>query len=96
MTTKNDMPQRAARIVKDELPKHWSGGIRVNDVRGEWLPGPDDEDYIHLNIILEDGHPDIDVRKVLDFDRTLHPIFERAGVQPIPVISYSNTKEIAR
>lgn len=96
MTTKNDMPERAARIVKDELPKHWSGDIKMNDVRGEWLPGPDDEDYIHLNVSLDDGHPEIDVRKVLDFNRTLRPIFERAGVRPIPVISYSNIKEVAR
>ena len=96
MTTTSDILEQAVSIVKSELPKHWSTDIKMNDVRAEWLLGPDDEEYIHLNVILEDGHPDIDVRKVLDFNRALRPMFERASVKPIPAISYSNIKEVAR
>ena len=86
---------KAIRIVQTELPKHLSDSFVVDDVQAESLPGPDDEDYIHVNVILEDGHPEIDVPNLVEFTRTLRPIFERAGVKPIPAISYSNKSEIA-
>ena len=96
MTTTAHILRQAERIVRTELPKHLSDSFVVDDVQAESLPGPDDEDYIHVNVILEDGHPEVDVPKVLEFNRTLRPIFERAGVKPIPAISYSNRSEIAR
>lgn len=95
MTTTEKMLQTAARIVRSELPTYLPGDLRMNDVKAECLPGPDDEDYIHVNVILEDGHVEIDVKNVLEFNRKLRPLFERAGVKPVPAISYSSRSEVA-
>ena len=96
MTTAQDILKEAARIVRTELPKHLTGGFVINNVEAETLPGPEDEDYIHVNVILEDDHPELDARKLLRFKQTLHPMFERAGIVPSPTISYSNRGELAR
>lgn len=96
MTTTGEMLEAAARIVRNELPEYLPGDLRMNDVRAECLPGPDGEDYIHVNVILEDGHADIDVKRVLEFNRKLRPLFESAGVKPAPAISYSSRSEVAR
>ena len=94
MTTTGKMLEAATRIVRNELPKYLSGELRMNDVRAECLPGPDDEDYIHVNVILEDSNARIDVKNVLEFNKKLRPLFERAGVKPCPTISYSSRSEV--
>ena len=96
MTTKTDILKEAARIVRTELPNHLSDQFKISDVQVERLPGPDDEDYIHVNVILEDDHPELEPRKILDFNRAIRPMFEYAGVCPIPAISYSNRGEFPR
>ena len=96
MTTAQDILREAARIVRAELPKHLSADFAINDVEAESRPGPDCEDYIHVNVILEDDHPQLDARKLLGFKQTLHPMFESAGIVPSPTISYSNHGEFAR
>ncbi len=95
MTTTEKMLQAAARVVRNELPAYLPGDLRMSDVRAECLPGPDDEDYIHVNVILEDGNARIDVKNVLECNRKLRPLFERAGVKPVPAISYSSRSEVA-
>lgn len=95
MTTSTDTLSHAVRIVRAELPKHLSDGFKITDVQSEWLPGPDCEDYIHINVILDDHHPEPDARKLLQFNQTVRPLFERAGIMPIPTISYSQRSDIA-
>ena len=93
MTTDTDILKEAARIVRTELPNHLSDRFTISDVEVERLPGPDDEEYIHVNVILEDEHPELEPRKILEFNRAIRPMFEHAGVWPIPAISYSNRGE---
>ena len=95
MTMTGDILKEAARIVRTELPKHMPHELKINDVEAECLPGPDDEDYIHVNVILDRMQPDPDARELLHFNQAIRPIFERAGVMPIPTISYSNASELA-
>ena len=94
MTSSTDTLKQAVRIVRTELPKHLPDEFKVTDVQSEWLPGPDCEDYLHVNVIFEGYHPEPDARKLLQFNQTVRPIFERAGIMPIPTISYSNRSEI--
>ena len=96
MTMSEHILQEAARIVRTGLPRYLPGEFIVIDVRTESRPGPDGEDYIHVHVILEDGHPEFDFRKVLEFNQAIRPEFEGAGVTPIPTISYSNSGEFAR
>ena len=96
MTTNQDILKEAARIVRTELPKHLSDEFTINDVEAESLPGPDDEEYIHINVILKDNHPELDARELLQFKQAVRPMFENAGVMPIPAISFSNAGEFTR
>ena len=96
MPTNTDILKEAARIVRTELPNHLSARFTISDVEVEKLPGPDDEEYIHVNVILEDEHPELEPRKILEFNRAIRPMFEHAGVCPIPAISYSNRGEFTR
>ena len=84
---------KAAQIVRNELPKHFSADFVVSDVEAKSLLGPDEEDYIHVNVILADGHPKLEARKILEFNEAIRPKCEQAGVTPIPTISYSNASE---
>ena len=96
MTTAAYILAQTARIVKDELPQHMPDGFTIDDVQVEYRQGPEDEDYIHVNVILQDDHPDLDPRKQIQSNRTLHDAFIRAGIDPTPVISYSKRGEMAR
>ena len=49
MTTAQGILTEAARIVRTELPKYLSADFAINDVEAEIRPGPDCEDYIHVN-----------------------------------------------
>ena len=95
MTTAQDILKEAARIVRSELPKHLSADFAINDVEAESRPGGE-EDYIHVRVILEDDHPALDPRKLMNFKRDINPIFERAGITPSPTISYANRGELIR
>ena len=53
MTTAQDILTEAARIVRTELPKYLSADFAINDVEAEIRSGPDCEDYIHVNVMLE-------------------------------------------
>lgn len=91
-----DILKEAERIVRTEFPKRMPTDFVIDDVEVEILDGPFCEDYIHLNVILEDGHPEFDGHILNRFDHDLYPIFERAGVMPVPTISYSDRSEMKR
>lgn len=93
MSIVDDILNKATQIIRTELPNHLSADFVVSDVQANSLPGPDEEDYIHVNVILADGHPELEVRKVLEFNEAIRPKCELAGVTPIPTISYSKASE---
>ena len=88
--------ERAKRITWTELPKYLTREFVIDDIEAEILDGPFCEDYMHLNVILEDGHPGLDVRKTLKFRRETYSVFEDAGVIPVPVISFSDRSEFPK
>ena len=96
MTVTSDILKEASRIVRNELPKHLPAEFVIDGVEVESQPGPYCEDYIHVNVILEDNHPDLDPRKLLRFKQALYMMFEQAGIVPSPTISYSKRSELAR
>ena len=64
MTTIKHVLDKVAGIVGAELAKHLSDESALTGVQTESRLGPDGEDYIHVNIILSDGYPELDVLKV--------------------------------
>ena len=93
-----DMMREAKRIVWAELPKYLTEGegFVIDEIQSEILDGPFCEDYMHLNVILEDGHPDLDARKTVKFRHEMYTLFESAGVIPVPAISFSDRSEFPR
>lgn len=91
-----DMLKKAKRIVWAELPKYLSGDFVIDDVEAEVLDGPFCEDYIHVRVILKDGHPNLDAHRTGDFRYYTYAVFEDAGVIPPPTISFSNRSEIPK
>ncbi len=87
---------KIATIIRAELPKYLSPDFNINDVKAENRPGPDDEDYVHVFVILEDDHPTLDPQKTLDFRRDIRTLFDRVGIDPDPNISYANRSELSQ
>ena len=94
MTANPETLVKIADIITTELPKYLSHEFIVNDVTAENRPGSDEEDYVHVRVILEDDHPKLDPQKMLDFRRDMHNLFEQAGIVHPPNISYSNRTEL--
>ena len=95
MSAINETLNQAARIVRDELTKHLPHRVIINDVEAENRPAEDD-DYIHIVVILEDYHPELTTRDLLKFRHAMQPMFEKAGIVPSPTISYANRSELKR
>ncbi len=91
-----DILKEAPRILRSEFPKHLPADFVVDDVEAESQLGPYCEDYIHVNVILDDDHPALDPRQLPKFKQALRPMFEGAGIVSSPTISYSNRSELAR
>ena len=57
MTANPGTLEKIVNTIRSEVPKYLSPEFVVHDVTAENRPGPDDEDYVHIRVILEDGHP---------------------------------------
>ena len=94
MSANAETLQKIAGIIRDELPKYLSYDFIINDVKAENRPGPDEEDFVHIWVILEDDHPRLDPRKVMKFNSDMHTLFEQSGINHPPNISYANRTEL--
>ena len=95
MTANPETLEKIAGIIRAELPNYLSDDFIINDVKAENRPGPDEEDFVHIWVILEDNHPRIDPRKVMEFRSDMHTLFERVGIHHHPNISYANSSELS-
>ncbi len=95
MTTDTATLAKIADIIWSQLPKYLPNDFIINEVKAENLPGPDDEDYVHVVVILEDDHPQLDPRKTLEFSSDMRALFEEAGIVHSPNISYANRSELS-
>ena len=96
MTANPETLEKIAGIIKDELPKYLSSDFTINDVKAKNWPGPDEEDFVLIRVILEDDHPRLDPRKTMEFNRDMYTRFEQVGIDHPPNISYANRSEISR
>ena len=94
MTANTETLEKITGIIKTELPKYLSSEFTINDVKAENHPGPDDEDFVLITVVLEDDHPRLDARKTLEFRGDMHTLFEQAGIDHPPNISYANRSEL--
>ncbi len=94
MTASPETLQKIANIIRSEAPKYLPAEFVVNDVTAENLPGPDDEDYVHIRVILEDDHPTLDTQVLIRFRSDMGDLFEQLEIPHNPNISYANRSEL--
>ena len=95
MTANVETLEKISGIIRAELPKYLSQEFVIHEVTAQNRPGPDAEDYVHVRVVLEDNHPRLDPRKIMQFDDDMHTLFERAGIGHTPNISYANRSELS-
>ena len=94
MTANPDTLEKIANTIRAELPKYLSAEFVVRDVTAENLPGPNDEDYVHIRVIFEDGHPKLDTQVVMHFRHDMGDLFEQLEIPHNPNISYASRSEM--
>ena len=60
MTANPETLEKIVNTIRSEVPKYLSPEFVVHDVTAENRPGPDDEEYVHIRVILEYDHPKLD------------------------------------
>ena len=95
MTANPETLEKIANIIRTEVPKYLSSEFSINDVTAENRPGPDDEDYVLIRVILEDDHPKLDPQVLLRFRGDMGTLFEQSGIPHTPNISYTNRSDLS-
>ncbi len=80
-------------LVQAELTKFLSEAFPIAKVTSEYLPGPDEEDYLRTTVFFEDGHAELDPRALSRFTRHMDKICTERGFYR-PIIDYANKSEI--
>ncbi len=94
MTANPETLEKIANTIRAEVPKYLSPEFVVHDVTAENRPGPDDEDYVHIRVILEDGHPKLDTQVLIRFHTDMGDLFEQSGIPHNPNMSYADRSEL--
>ena len=76
MTANAETLDKISSIIQAELPKYLPQEIVIYQVTGQNRPGPDDEDYVHVRVVLEDNHPRLDPQKLNQFNSDMYILFE--------------------
>ena len=95
MTATPETLEKIASIIRDELPKYLSHDFIICDVKAQNRPGPYDEDFVHIRVVLDDDHPKLDPRKTIEFSSDMHTLLEQLGIFHPPHISYPSRSELS-
>ncbi len=94
MTANPETLAKITSIIRSEAPKYLTADFAIHDVTAENLPGPDDEDYVHIRVILEDDHPKLNAQVLLRFRSSMGDLFEESGIPHTPNISYTDRSDV--
>ncbi len=94
MTANPETLKKIANIIRSEAPRYLPAEFVIHDVTAENLPGPDDEDYVHIRVILEDDHPKLDMQIHMRFRLEMGDLFEKLGIPHNPNMSYADRSEL--
>ena len=85
---------RVSDLVRTELPRYLPPDVFViSEIAPKVLPGPDEDEYVGVRVILEDGHPKLDPRVLNSFTLYITSLCEDRGLER-PIVSYANRSEI--
>ena len=94
MTANPATLEKIVSIIRSEVTKYLPTEFVVHDVTAESRPGPDDEDYVHIRVILEDDHPKLDQQVLMRFRREMGDLFEQLEIPHNPNISYTDRSDL--
>lgn len=94
MTANLETLDRIANTIRSEVPKYLPHEFVVHDVTAENRPGPYDEDYVHIRVILEDVHPKLDTQVLIRFRSDMGDLLEQLEIPHNPNNSYANRSEL--
>ena len=94
MTANTETLEKISSVIRAELPKYLSHEFVIYDVTAENRPGPDDEDYVHIQVILEDDHTKLDTPVLMRFRTDMGDLFEQLEIPHNPNISYADRSEL--
>ena len=94
MTTDPETLETISGLIRAQLPKYLSEEVVIYDVVAQNRPGPDDEDCVHVRVVLEDDHPGLDPRNMTKFSLNMRNLLEQSGIDHDPIVSYANRSEL--
>ena len=94
MTANSETLEKITSTVRTELPKYLPAEAAIYDVFAQNRPGPDDEDYVHVRVVLEDDHPRLDPQNFTKFSLNMRNLLEQSGIDHDPIVSYANRGEL--
>ena len=94
MTADPETLEKITNTVRAELPKYLPAKAAIYDVFAQNRPGPDDEDYVHVRVVLEDENSELDPRELNQFSSDMRDILEQSGIDHDPSITYANRSEL--
>ncbi len=94
MTANPETLEKITSAVRAELPKYLPAEAAIYDVFAQNRPGPDDEDYVHVRVILEDENSELDPRELNQFSSDMRDLLEQSGIDYDPNITYANRSEL--
>lgn len=95
MTANPETLEKITGIIRDELPRYLYPDFVICEVKAENWPGPYDEDFVHVRVVLDDNHPKLDPRKTIEFSSDMRTLLEQLGIFHPPHISYANRSELS-
>ena len=93
MTANPETLEKITKAVRAELPKYLPAEAAIYDVFAQNHPGPDDEDYVHVRMVLEDDY-NLDPRELNRFSNDMRNLLEQSGIDHSPNISYADRSEL--
>ena len=93
MTADPETLEIISGVIRAQPPEYLSEEVVIYDVVAQNRPGPYDEDYVHVRVVLEDD-PKLDPRELNRFSSDMRNLLEQSGIDHSPNISYANRSEL--
>ena len=94
MTANPETLELISSVVRAQLPKYLPAEAAIYDVFAQNRPGPDDENYVHVRVVLEDENSELDPRELNRFSSDMRDLLEQSGIDHNPNITYANRSEL--
>ncbi len=93
MVTTHEAHEKAKKIIQDALDAQFQGIVRFHEIRITARPGPDDGEYLDVQVIYIGKPSDLNPRLLNSLYATIEDDLTAIGIEKIPSISYREKTE---